>query len=305
MLTPIDIVPVQNTLGEGIVWDGRRAWWTDIQEKRLFRYDPATRALETFDLPERLGSFGLIEGDERIVAAFESGFAFYEPHDGALAWIARPPHDAANVRFNDGRVDRQGRFWAGSMVEGDGAPRGKLYRLDADGRYEICVTNVAISNSLCFSPDGHSLYFADTPQRQIWRFRLDPVSGALSERSVFARTPPGAFPDGANVDSEGCVWSAHWGAGQIVRYDPRGRIERTIQLPVTQPTCVAFGGDKLDHLFVTTARENLDKAAIEQQPLAGAMFVFAVGVTGLPEPRFRQGQARHEWRATLPNGPRK
>ncbi len=144
------------------------------------------RRYETFDLPERLGSFGFVEDSAQIVAAFESGFALYAPQTGTLDWIARPPHAAKNIRFNDGRVDRQGRFWAGSMVEGDGEPRGKLYRLDGNGRYEICAANIAISNSICFSPDGKSMYFADTPKQVIHRYTLDPESGELSSRRIFA-----------------------------------------------------------------------------------------------------------------------
>ena len=130
----VDIVHVGNTLGEGVLWDalGQRAWWTDIQERQLFRYDPVLRVLERFELPERLGSFGFVEGSERIIAAFESGFAFYHPESGQLDWVTRPQHAAGNVRFNDGRVDRQGRFWAGSMVEGAGEPAGKLYCLTGE-----------------------------------------------------------------------------------------------------------------------------------------------------------------------------
>src|SRR5471030_2830210 len=117
----VDIVAVANTLGEGVLWDvpGQRAWWTDIQERALYRYAPITRALERFELPERLGSFGLVEGSDEIVAAFESGFAIYHPESRQLDWLVRPDHGAMNVRFNDGRMDRQGSFWAGSMVEGE------------------------------------------------------------------------------------------------------------------------------------------------------------------------------------------
>ncbi len=129
--TLIDRVSVGNTLGEGVLWDsvGKLAWWTDIQERRLYRYEPVSRALQRFELPERLGSFGFIEGSERIIAAFESGFAHYHPESAALEWVSRPEHAAANMRLNDGRVDSQGRFWAGSMVEGSGKPAGKLYCL--------------------------------------------------------------------------------------------------------------------------------------------------------------------------------
>jgi sugar lactone lactonase YvrE len=278
----VEVIPAANTLGEGVLWDTRRQrlWWTDIQERRLYRYDPAGRALEQFILPERLGSFGFVAGGERIVAAFESGFALYHPESGRLDWLARPSPEAPNVRFNDGRVDRQGRFWAGSMVEGGGPAAGKLYCLGATGEAEVHATGISISNSLCFSSDGRRLYFADTPTRTIHRFDLDAATGAISNRQVFARTPQGAYPDGANVDDEGFLWSAHWGAGQVVRYSPDGAVDAVIAVPATQPTCVAFGGPNRDLLFVTSAREGLDQAALQRQPQAGYVFVYQVSVPG-------------------------
>jgi L-arabinonolactonase len=286
--TLIDRVSVGNTLGEAVLWDGldRRAWWTDIQERRLYRYEPISHTLERFDLPERLGSFGFIEGSERIVGAFESGFAYYHPESAALEWISRPKHAAENVRFNDGRVDRQGRFWAGSMVEGFGEPTGKLYCL-AKAVSEEHLTGINICNSLCFSPDGRHMYFADSPLRTILRFDLDLDTGALSNRLVFARTPRGAFPDGSNVDSDGHLWNAQWGAGCVVRYAPDGTISGRVELPVTQPTCVAFGGDAFDLLFVTSAREGLDAATLATQPQAGDVFIFQTDVTGCKESRYR------------------
>ncbi|HEY2070153.1 MAG TPA: SMP-30/gluconolactonase/LRE family protein [Rhizomicrobium sp.] len=282
----VDIVPAGNTLGEGILWDAEhgRAWWTDIQERRLFRYDPLSRQTESFALPERLGSFGLVDGSDRIVAAFESGFAFFHAETGACEWIARPAHAAANIRFNDGRVDRQGRFWAGSMVEGNGPHKGKLYRLEHGKAPVICLEDIAISNSLCFSPDGATLYFADTPQRRILRYDLDRASGAISNPRVFAETPEGAFPDGSNVDSEGCVWNAHWGAGRVVCYAPDGSVRATIDIPARQPTCVAFGGRDLDLLFVTSAREGLGPTPAQH---AGDVFIYKTPAHGLPEPQFR------------------
>jgi L-arabinonolactonase len=286
--TLIDSVSVGNTLGEGVLWDGvgRLAWWTDIQERRLYRYEPVSRALERFDLPERLGSFGFIEGSKRIIAAFESGFAYYHPESAALEWVARPGHAAANVRLNDGRVDAKGRFWAGSMVEGAGEPTAKLYCLEK-GVCKEHLTGISISNSLCFSPDRRHMYFADSPHRAILKFDSDPNTGELSNRQVFARTPPGAFPDGSNVDSLGHVWNAQWGAGCVVRYAPDGTISGRVELPVSQPTCVAFGGEALDLLFITTAREGLDAATLSTQPLAGDVFIFKTDVSGRLESRYR------------------
>jgi L-arabinonolactonase len=287
----VDTVHVANTLGEGVLWDalGQRAWWTDIQERQLFRYDPILRVLERFELPERLGSFGLVEGSDRIIAAFESGFAFYQPESGQLDWIERPGHDAPNVRFNDGRVDRHGRFWAGSMVEGGGAPSGKLYCLASaapGASSAVCLTGIAISNSICFSPDGRQLYFADTPHRMILRYDLDATTGAISNPQVFARTPPGAFPDGSHVDAQGHLWNAHWGAGRVVRYAPDGSISGAIEVAASQVSCVAFGGTDLDLLFVTSARENLSRAQLAREPQAGDLFVYQLNVKGLADARF-------------------
>jgi L-arabinonolactonase len=283
----VDIISVGNTLGEGVLWDpiGRRVCWTDIQERRLFRHDPLRRALETFDLPERLGSFGFVDGSDEIVAAFESGFAIYHPESRQLEWLSRPDHGAKNLRFNDGRVDRQGRFWAGSMVEGKGAPTAKLYCLRG-ATAEVRLTDIAISNSICFSPDGRYLYFADTPQRVILRYDIDPTTGSIGNRKIFARTPPGAFPDGSNVDAHGYVWNAHWGAGRVVRYALDGSVDLEIKVPATQPTCVAFGGPNLDMLYVTSAREGLSPDALASQPHAGDVFVYKLDIQGLADSRF-------------------
>ena len=288
----VNIISVGNTLGEGVSWDpvNERLWWTDIQERLLYRYDPLQGAQKTFELPERLGSFGFVQDSQQIVAAFESGFAMYHPESGALEWLARPEHAAKNLRFNDGRVDRQGRFWAGSMVEGDGLPTAKLYCLR--GRtLEVCLTDIAISNSICFSPDGRHLYFADTPQRAIMRYDIDANTGAISNRSIFARTPSGAFPDGSNVDSQGYVWNAHWGAGRVVRYALDGSIDLEIEIPTAQPTCVAFGGKNLDLLYVTSARQGMKPDVLARQPHAGDVFVYQLGIKGLADPRFDDPRA--------------
>jgi L-arabinonolactonase len=286
----IEIISVGNTLGEGVLWDpvGQRTWWSDIQERRLYRYDPQSRALETFHLPERLGSFGFIKDSDKIVAAFESGFAHYHPESAQLQWVARPAHDAGNIRFNDGRIDRQGRFWAGSMVEGEGEAKGKLYCLDGSD-VKVCLTGISISNSICFSPDGKHLYFADSPQRMIVRYDIDEASGTIGNRQMFAKTPKGAYPDGANVDAEGYLWSAHWGAGRVVRYAPDGSISAIVEIPTTQASCIAFGGAGLDLLFVTSAREGMSAATLAEQPHAGDVFVYQVNVKGLPDPRFAMG----------------
>jgi sugar lactone lactonase YvrE len=291
-LAPMAILPVQNALGEGILWDSQRhvLWWTDILGSRLYRHDWASGATRTLQMPERVGSFGLVAGEERLIIAFESGIALYEPQDAAVSWLARPERPDPAVRFNDGRVDRQGRFWSGTMVEGDqSTAKGCLYSFDRTAGLRCHLTDVRISNGLCMSPDGRWLYFADSPTRTIRVFELNEPQGTLGTSKEFAQTPVGIDPDGATIDVDGCLWSAHWGGGCVVRYTPEGRIDRTLRVAASQPTCVCFGGPDLDVLCVTTARTGLSDAALRTQPNAGDVFLYRVGVKGLPEAEYQHG----------------
>lgn len=289
--TPHAVIPAANVLGEGVLWDETAAalWWTDIQSSELLRYDYATQRIERTALPDRLGSFGLVEGSADIIAAFAEGIALYHPQTSSLQWISRPSEAAAHTRFNDGRMDRQGRFWTGTMIEHDSAEGdATLYCVDTDGTTTSHERGLRITNGLCTSPDGRRLYLADSPRSIIYSYALDPDSGTLHDRRVFARTSDGAYPDGANVDADGCVWSAQWGGSRVVRYAPDGRIDKTLEVPVSQPTCVAFGGPDHDLLFISTARHGLSAQALRDEPHAGDVLVYRVpGVHGLPEPRFR------------------
>jgi L-arabinonolactonase len=285
----IDTIRVGNTLGEGVQWDAanQALWWTDIQERRLHRYDWAARQLETFSAPERIGSFGLIGGSKWLIAAFESGIALYEPRGGTTKWLSRPDAELTGVRFNDGRVDRQGRFWAGTMEETEPrSSRANLYCVDGNGVAHKRESGVTISNGICWSPDSSRFYFADSPKQMIYAYDFNSATGTIANRREFVRTPEGASPDGANVDAEGFLWSAHWGAGQVVRYTPEGEIDTILEVPASQPTCVAFGGPGLDLLFVTSAREGLSEMELSRQPGAGDVFVYKSGCIGLAENQF-------------------
>jgi L-arabinonolactonase len=285
----IDTIPVGNALGEGVVWDHENGvlWWTDIQERTLFRYDPGTRKVDRIATPERLCSFGLVRGHKLLLAAFETGLALFNPASGKTVWLARPHADIPELRFNDGRVDRQGRFWTGTMVEDD-APKAAahLYRLDRQGQLHRKASGIRISNGICWSPDSTRFYFSDSPSRTIYAYDFDAALGEIANRRVFATTPEGAYPDGANVDAEGFLWSAHWGAGRVVRYTPDGEVDRVIDVPASQPTCIAFGGPDLNLLYVTSARDGLKKDELLRHPSAGHLFVYRVDVCGLPDPRF-------------------
>jgi len=289
MVQLVDVLSVQNILGEGVLWNVRtaRLWWTDIQGRRLFRYDPVTRTLDRIETPERVGSFAFVAEEDRLIVAFESGLALFDPLNRSTEWLYRLERGAVPIRFNDGRTDRQGRFWAGTMVEGDGLPPlGRLHCVDRAGRVSVHPDPVHISNALCTSPDGSRLYLADSPLRTIFTYDLDQKSGGLTNRRVFAQTPEGAYPDGANVDRDGFVWNAHWGAGRIVRYAQDGTIDQAVDVPASQPSCIAFGGPDLNLLFVTSARDGLKEDALLRQPSAGNLFVYETDVTGLPDADF-------------------
>lgn len=287
----IDTVEVSNSLGEGVLWNEsqQNVWWTDILESRLYQYDYVKRTLKCHALPERLASFGFTEKDGLLICAFASGFALYEPESKKVEWLAQPERALSGNRFNDGRVDRQGRFWAGTMVEqkSDAAGvKGSLYCL-AGRECRKILSGINISNSLCWSPDSSRFYFADSTTHTIQEFEFDTRSGYPRNSQVFTKTQPPYEPDGSTVDAEGFLWNALWGGGKIIRYDRNGRPADELHLPVSQPTCVAFGGIDMNVLFVTTAKIGLPADHQTKEPHAGSLFIYQTPYTGLPETRFR------------------
>ena len=289
--TLMETLKVKNTLGEGVIWDaiGAAAWWTDIDGSKLYRYDPAHKQLDHWSTPERLGSFALVADSDYLICGFASGFAYFNPHNPQivdLQWLQKTEQDNPGTRLNDGRADRQGRFWAGSMVESGDQGAGALYCLDQQLQVTSKVSGLSISNGLCWSPDSTVMYHTDTPSRRINAYDFDATTGAIANQRCLVRTEKGCFPDGSTVDSEGYIWNAQWGASQVVRYSPAGEVDFILPLPVSQPTCVAFGGPQLDRLFVTSATQGFDQQALLAEPEAGNVLVFQTNITGTPDSRF-------------------
>ncbi len=286
----IDTVPCENLLGEGVQWNHQDGcfWWTDIHSAKLYRYHLATKKLSHWDLPEKLCCFAFAKKDARLLAAFASGFAWFELETGALEWIAKPEAHLNGNRSNDGRCDRQGRFWMGTILDQKNSPDqyASLYSLRVDGKITRHLTGLHISNALCWSPDSRKLYHADSPTHTLNVYDFDAEAGTLSNRRAFARTESGVEPDGACVDAQGYVWNAQWGGSRVVRYAPDGTIDFVLPMPVTQATCVAFGGETLNMLAVTSARIGLSDEALRQQPQAGNLFIFQTDIQGLEESRF-------------------
>jgi sugar lactone lactonase YvrE len=283
------VLTVQNQLGECPVWncEEQALYWIDIEDSRAYRFNPATTEYQVCDLDFPMTAFGLRAGGGWITAA-KNGLAFWDWTSHQYEFITDPEANTPDVRFNDGVVDRQGRFWAGSVNEADlNAPDGSLFRLDPDRSAHKLDSGYATSNGMGFSPDSKTLYLVDMFHSNILAYDHDPATGAVANRRIFATVPPeDGFPDGITIDSEGFVWNAHWAGWKVTRYDPAGKIEREIRFPVQNVTRCAFGGKNLDELYVTTGWLAMTEAERKAQPLAGDLFRVQVGIKGLVEPKF-------------------
>jgi L-arabinonolactonase len=286
----IDCEP--DKLGEGPLWDPRERvlWWVDILGQRVRRLDPATGAVRAWPVPDLVGCMALREAGGAVLA-LKSGFHFLDPGSGAVTPVVDPEPGLEGNRFNDGKVDRQGRFLAGTMnMNGirDGLGTGALYRLNPDRTVDVLRRGMVLTNGPCFSPDGRTFYLTDTARRVIWAFDYDPApGGALANERVFVDCAAiDAVPDGATVDAEGCLWSTLVKPGQVGRFSPDGELVRTVDLPVDHPSSVMFGGPDLDVLYLTSIREA--RFFRSDHPGAGRLYAIrGLGVRGLPEPRFK------------------
>lgn len=290
-MTKVDcVLNAKAQLGEAPLWCEREQvlWWADIEGRALHRFDPATGRDTSIALPERLGCFALREAGGFLVA-LETGFHFLD-RDGGLTPIVDPEPDKPGNRFNDGTTDPAGRMIAGTMPMGPRTPVGTLYRLWPDGRCERLFDALTVTNGCAFSPDGRVFYFSDSEAsvRTIWACDYDAASGAVTDRRVFVDTHGLAGrPDGGAVDADGCYWMAGVGGWQLVRFTPAGKVDQIIEVPVEKPTKVAFGGPRLDVLYVTSIGTGLTPGSEARQPQAGGIFATRVaGVAGLVQPRF-------------------
>jgi sugar lactone lactonase YvrE len=279
----------KDSLGEGPLWcpKDERLYWIDSYGKKVHRADLAGGDRQSWDVPEEIGSMALRE-QGGAVCALRSGFHFLDFKTGAVKRINETQPGELRPRMNDGKVDRQGRFVAGSMDWSEGEPVGKLFRLDPDLTMATLDEGIICSNGPCFSPDGETLYFADSYKRAIWAYDYDPANGTVRGRRVFATFESlQGYPDGATVDAEGYVWSVEVYAGRLVRFNPDGVIDRLVGLPVFSTTSISFGGPNLDIAFVTSMARPFN-GRYPREKEAGMVFaVHGLGVRGIAEPRFK------------------
>lgn len=275
-------------IGEGPVWvpEEQALYWVDIYKPALNRLVPGTGATRSWTMPEPIGCVALRKGGGAI-AGMRSGFAFIDLDSGAVTPLHNPEPDKPGNRLNDGRCDRAGRFFVGSMVEALDRPDAALHRFDPDRTCRRVAGDITCSNGLAWSPDNRVMYHADSVRSTVFAYDYDIETGAARNRRVFVTTRPGeGVPDGATVDAEGCYWLARYNGWRIVRHAPDGREIETIKMPVQNVTMCAFGGPKLNVLYATSGRAKMTPDLLAKQPLAGSVFAVETKVSGLPEPRF-------------------
>jgi len=281
---------IQNELGETPIWvpEEKSLYWVDFIRNTIFRIDVETRKHESFkpDMPVR----GLCRrGSNGWLVITEAGLAFWDPKSNQCELVVDPYKNEPNLQLNDGAIDRQGRLLVGSFNSADhDAPDGSLYRLDTDRSLHNIDDNIALSNGIALSPDGKTVYASEMSAYRINAYDYDAATGTLANRRVFVTLPEdGSKPDGLTVDSQGFLWAAHWGGWRVARYDPAGKLEREIRLPVELVTCMGFGGENLDVLYITTAWYDLSDRQRQAQPLAGDLFRVQTDIKGIVEPVFK------------------
>ncbi|MGH8852614.1 MAG: SMP-30/gluconolactonase/LRE family protein [Casimicrobiaceae bacterium] len=282
------VLDVRASLGECPVWaiDEQVLYWVDINAPSLNRFDPKSPANLAWPMPSSIGCFAL-RAQGGFVVALRDGIWLVD-RDGTLGdRMAEAPYDPSHHRFNDGRADRSGRFWPGTMNERRDAASAALYCIDRYFTLTKVVDGITISNGLAWSPDGRILYHADTPARTVSAYAFDAATGTVSGKRTFAHfQDPTERPDGAAIDSEGCYWCAFYGGGKVVRLSPRGERLAEYPVPAACPTMCALGGPDLRTLYVTTARQRREPEELARLPLSGGVFAMPVDVPGLPEPKF-------------------
>jgi sugar lactone lactonase YvrE len=280
----------------------QRLYWVDIPGRRLARVKvrPDTQApiqtdgpVEYWPVPEEPGCMAPVQGGG-IIVALRDGIYLGTTWGVSLTLLAPAPYDTTRMRFNDGKCDTQGRFWAGSLYEPKDQALGTLYMLDGQGLHAM-QGGVTTANGLAWSPDGRTAYWADTAAHQVRAFEVDAASGQLTNARVFYQATPkpagwawgsatlyGGRPDGAAVDSEGCYWSAQYEGGRLLRFSPKGEVLAEVRTPTLCPTMPCFGGADLKTLFITTSRQGRSEAELAQYPGSGCVWAMRVEVAGVP-----------------------
>ena len=279
------IVDAKAELGEGPIWDPRSKvlLWVNILGKQLRMYDPVSDADRVIELDQMPGTV-VLRAKGGLMLALEGGFASFDPDTNAIEFITDPESDKPGNRFNDGKCDPAGRFWAGTMPYDAEAASGALYCLDTDGTSKKMISDVYCSNGIAWTADRKTMYYIDSVTRNVDAFDYDLATGDIANRRTVISVPESdGMPDGMAIDTEDKLWVAQWGGWRVAHWDPlTGQMIDMVELPVSQVSACWFGGEDLDELYITTARTRLTDEALAKEPLAGGLFKARVGVKGLP-----------------------
>lgn len=280
------VADVHAILGEGPVWVAREAalYWVDIKGRKIFRLDERDHLTE-WPTPTRIGSIAPRKSGG-FIAGTEEGIAIVDPAAKQFEIVARPEEQLPDNRFNDGKVDRRGRFWAGTMDSREQAPSGTLYCVDSDLSWTAVDGSYKVTNGPAFSPSGAIMYHNDSARQVTYAFDLDSAGTPSNRRTFLQFGERDGYPDGMTVDSEGCLWIAFWDGWCLRRYSPEGEWIETVKVPVQRPTSCVFGGRDLDRLYISSASVGLDEQALRMQPNAGGLFMLTPGVQGIADVPF-------------------
>lgn len=279
------VLDAKATLGEGAIWHPteNKLYWLDIEAAQLHVYDPSTGKATQFSTQEKPGTVVPIKGGG-VLLATQNSIRKMDTSTGELVLISKPLKNSL-VRFNDGKVDPSGRFWVGTMAYDVKEGAAALYRMDKDKRFHQVLDNVTISNGLVWSADKKTMYYIDTPTLTVQAFDYDDATGKISNGRVVIRIPEalGGSPDGMTIDAEGKLWVAVHGGAAVICCDPAtGEILQRVEVPAPQVTSAAFGGENLEVLYITTAREGMSPEQLEHYPMSGGLFAVKPGVRGVP-----------------------
>lgn len=288
MSEPELVLDVRAELGEGPVWDAarERLLFVDIMRGHVHEFNPSTGKDRVIEVGQPVGAIAPTVRGDWVIAA-KDGFHRLDPKSGKSTLIAKVEADRTDTRMNDGYVDAQGRFWAGTMGLSGVRDRGALYRLDPDGKVHRMLGPVSVSNGIDWSPDNRIMYYVDTRTSRVDMFDFDVSRGAIARRRLYVTIPEEiGYPDGLVVDESGFVWLCLWEGGAVHRLNHDGLVDRIIPMPVTLPTKCAFGGPTLEDLYITTAWIGLDESEKTRQKHAGGLYRIRPGIKGRPPRRF-------------------
>lgn len=283
----------KNHLGEGVLWSHSQniLYWLDVpMPSKLFKFDMNINKLSSYDMSEMITAMSVKKNGDLLIASHH-GINNFNFTNNKLEKILDLEPDLPQNRCNDGASDSKGRFWIGTM-QNNITPQatdidiveksGSLYCVNEDLTFTKHESNIGVSNTLAWSPDNTKFYFTDTLTGIIFSYDFDLINGSISNKQEFAKHDRG-YPDGSTIDSEGYLWSCRWGGSCVIRFDPKGKVDDIIELPVKNITSCTFGGKNLQTLFITTARWGMSKDEIENNPQAGGLFSIELDIKGKPD----------------------